>query len=160
MADWLDRIDDWLLMMSYRQYCTGVPVPPMKDTLIRESRLQNNPDGAFEPPRTGSPCTILPVATFTSLASADTQSFGFPAAQFLIKPLLPYTNTYGCSDTTPPDTDTLLLNVSVELPVVVALFDNVTLVYDPSVNTSPVVVVTTVVTADPPLVADNVNVVE
>ena len=61
----------------------------MNETRIKESKLQKRPDGAFEPPRTGNPWTILPVATETSLASADTQSFTFPAEQLLIRPSLP-----------------------------------------------------------------------
>ena len=54
----------------------------MNDTRIRLSRLQNRPEGAFEPPLTGSPWTILPEATLVALASAETQSLVLPAEQF------------------------------------------------------------------------------
>ena len=66
---------------------------------------------------------------------------------------------YGCRVTIPPDTETLLLNVSVTLPVPEAAADNTTLVYEPNVKTRPVVELTIVVMAEPPFVADNVNVV-
>jgi len=68
------------------------------------------------------------VATLTSFASAETQSVGSPAEQFRISPALPYTNTYGCSETTPPDTETLLLKVTVIAPIVVVALESTTLV--------------------------------
>jgi hypothetical protein len=40
-----------------------------------------------------------------------------------MKPLFPYTKMYGCKATTPPDTDTLLLIVRVDAPLVVAAAD-------------------------------------
>ena len=105
-------------------------MPPMNDTRIRLSRLQNRPEGAFEPPRTGSPWTILPEATLVALASAETQSLVLPAEQFWIKPLLPYTNRYGCSDTIPPDTEMLLLKVSTTVPEAVALLEILSVVVE------------------------------
>ena len=88
-------------MVSYRQKVGAakfpVPATPKEvganDTRIRLSSDQNNPDGELEPPRTGRPCTILPVATLTALASADTQSSKLPEAQLRMSPSLPYTNT-------------------------------------------------------------------
>jgi len=130
--------------MSYRQKVgvakLAVPGTPRfvgaYDTLIKESRLQNNPDGELEPPRTGRPCTIFPVATLTAFASLETQSCALPAEQFLINPLFPKTKTYGCRETTPPDTDTLLLNVAVTVADAVALLDIVTVV--PTTDTTVV----------------------
>ena len=92
-----ERIEVCEEMMSKRQkFVTpklAVPETPKvwgeNDTRIRLSRLQKSPEGEFEPPRTGKPLTILPVATLTSLASAETQSEGSPAEQFLIRPSLP-----------------------------------------------------------------------
>ena len=57
--------------MSYLQYCSGLPV---KDTRIKESVAQNNPDGDCVPPRTGIPFTILPAAMLTWLAKGPFQS--------------------------------------------------------------------------------------
>ena len=84
-----ERMDDWLVIMSYLQNAGGLPVPPRYDTRIKESKDQNKPEGALVPPRTGRPLTILPVATLVSFASAPFQSNGLPAELFLIKPALP-----------------------------------------------------------------------
>jgi hypothetical protein len=45
-----------------------------------------------------------------------------------MRPLFPNTKRYGCNDTTPPETDTLLLNVAVTVAEAVALLDIVTVV--------------------------------
>ena len=76
--------------MSYRQYSVEpLTVVGVYDTRTKESVDQNKPEGAVVPPRTGNPLTILPVATFVSLASAEFQSKKLPAELFLINPLLP-----------------------------------------------------------------------
>ena len=100
-----------------------VTVVGVKLTRIRESRDQNKPDGAFEPPLTGSPFTILVDVMLVEFEVADTKSFRFPAPELRIKPKLPYVNRYGNSMTAPPETDTLLLIVMVTAPEPVAAFD-------------------------------------
>ena len=51
-----------------------VTVVGVKLTRIKESKDQNNPDGAFDPPRTGRPLTIFVAVTFVTLLVADAQS--------------------------------------------------------------------------------------
>jgi hypothetical protein len=63
-----------------------VVVVGVKLTLINESKDQNKPDGAAEPPRTGKPLTIFVAVMFTSFAVGDTQSFKLAGPEFLIRP--------------------------------------------------------------------------
>jgi len=115
-------------MMSYRQKKVlevepVVIVVGVKLTRTSESRDQNKPDGALEPPRTGSPLTILVDVTLVEFDVADTKSYRLPAPELRIKPKFPYVNRYGNSMTAPPETETLLLIVMVTVPEPVAAFD-------------------------------------
>ena len=149
-----------------------VTVVGVKLTRISESNDQNKPDGALEPPRTGSPLTILVDVTLVEFAVADTQSYKLPAPELRIKPKFPYVNKYGNSMTAPPETDTLLLMVMVTAPEPVAAFDMtkvVALVTDTTVVLAGIfvpvmvcpapisVVEATVTVVDVARVADNVN---
>ena len=149
-----------------------VTVVGVKLTRTSESRDQNKPDGALEPPRTGKPLTILVDVTLVEFAVADTQSFRLPAPELRIKPKFPYVNRYGNSITAPPETDTLLLMVMFKVIELVAAFDMtkvVALVTDTTVVLAgmfePVMICpapikaveATVMVVDDAVVADNVK---